>query len=387
MRALALYQVERFLHLIPVMRLMDTTLREGIQRWGVYFPFRVRREIVRYLAEIGIEEVELGVVGEERLRGLLLSCRRFPHPPTFSVWLRLRKEDIEKAARLPEVGFNLSVPVSELQIRRRLRLDPGTLLKKTEELISLAARYSPCVTLGLEDASRAEESFILQICRVSLAAGARRIRISDTLGLLHPLEVIRLVELLKKAFPETEVGFHGHNDFGLATANAVAALLGGADWVDVSVLGLGERAGIASLEEVLAYLYFRQKCQHYRLELLPKLSHYVAWQAGEVIPEFRPVVGRKLFYCESGLHVDGLKKAPELYEPFPPELLGLKRKFSLGAKSGRAALRALLKEWQLDCPEEKLGHLLREIRRRASELGRPLGPEEIKHLLDSLQQK
>ncbi|WP_246167934.1 LeuA family protein [Thermosulfurimonas marina] len=360
---------------------MDTTIREGTQRWGVYFPFRVRREIVRRLADLGVEEVELGVVGEERLRVLILSARRVSKRVRFSVWLRLKKEDIEKAARLPEVGFNLGVPVSDIQLKRRLRLDPEVLLKKTEEMISLAARYSPCVTLGLEDASRADRIFIFQICRVAISSGAQRIRISDTLGLFNPLEVAELIRALKKAFPETEIGFHGHNDFGLATANAVSALAAGADWVDVSVLGLGERAGIASLEEVLAYLYFRKGQKHYRIELLPKLSHYVAWQAGEVIPEFRPVVGRKLFYCESGLHVEGLKKAPELYEPFPPEALGLKRELSLGAKSGRAALKALLKEWKLEFPEEKLESLVKKVRKLSSKLGRPLNKQEVEKLV------
>ncbi|WP_255592352.1 LeuA family protein [Thermosulfurimonas sp. F29] len=366
------------------MRLLDTTLREGIQRWGVYFPLGVRREIVKRLADIGVEEVELGVVGEEKLRVLILAARRVCPKARFSIWLRLRKEDIERAARLPEVGFNLGVPVSGIQLERRLRLTPEALLKRTEEMVALAACYSPCVTLGLEDASRADRTFIFQICRVAITAGARRIRISDTLGLLNPLEVADLIRDLKKTFPGAEVGFHGHNDFGLATANAVSALAAGASWVDVSILGLGERAGIASLEEVMAYLYFRKGRKHYRIELLPKLSHYVAWQAGEIIPEFRPVVGRKLFYCESGLHVEGLKKAPELYEPFPPETLGLKRELSLGAKSGRAALAALLEEWNLDLPVERIETLVREIRKLSSRLGRPLSKQEVKKLIRTI---
>jgi len=368
------------LRFIRTMRLLDATIREGAQRWGVYFPFRVRQEIVRHLADLGVEEVELGVVGEEKLRALISYAHKTSKKINFSVWLRLKKEDIEKASRLPEVGFNLGIPVSTIQIKRRLRLDPEVLLKKTEEIISLARRYSPRVTMGLEDASRADRIFIFQICRVAISSGAQRIRISDTLGLFNPMEVAELTRALKNTFPEIEIGFHGHNDFGMATANAISALAAGADWVDVSVLGLGERAGIASLEEVLAYLYFRKGHKKYRIEILPKLSHYVAWHSGEIIPEFRPVVGRKLFYCESGLHVEGLKKAPELYEPFPPETMGLKRELSLGAKSGRAALKILLKEWKLEFPEDKLEDLLKEVRKFSSRLGRPLNKQEVEKL-------
>ncbi len=367
-----------------MMRVLDTTLREGCQRWGVYFPFKVKKRIVKYLAEVGIEEIEIGVVGEEKLKDLILSARKIEGNIQFSVWLRLKKEDIEKAAKLPEVGFNLGVPVSKIHLERRLRLSLEELFKRVEDLIALASCYSPCVTLGLEDASRAENTLIFQICKIALSAGAKRIRISDTLGIFTPLKLASLVKKLKKSFPGAEIGFHGHNDFGLATANAISALIAGADWVDVSVLGLGERAGITPLEEVVAYLYFRENKTHYRVNLLPKLSRYVARYAGEVISEFRPVIGRKLFYCESGLHVEGLKKAPELYEPFPPEALGFKRKLSLGAKSGRTAVKTLLKEWKLKFPEEKLELLVKKVRTLAYKLKRPLNKQDVKNLLTSI---
>jgi len=366
------------------MRVLDTTLREGCQRWRVYFPFKVKKGIAKRLIELGVEEIEIGVVGEEKLKDLILSVRKLAENIKLSVWLRLKKEDIEKAAKLPEVGFNLGVPVSHIHLERRLRLSFEELFKRVEDLIGLASRYSPCVTLGLEDASRAEKELIFQICKIALSSGAKRIRISDTLGIFTPLKLASLVKELKKKFPKAEIGFHGHNDFGLATANAITALIAGADWVDVSVLGLGERAGIAPLEEVVVYLYFQKNKTHYRIDLLPKLSRYVASYAGEVISEFKPVIGRKLFYCESGLHVEGLKKAPELYEPFPPEALGLKRKLSLGAKSGRAAVKALLKEWKLKFPEEKLEFLVKKVRNLALKLKRPLDKQDLKNLLASV---
>ncbi|NPB08932.1 MAG: hypothetical protein GXO17_01135, partial [Thermodesulfobacteria bacterium] len=249
--------------------------------------------------------------------------------------------------------------------------------------VARASRISPRVTLGLEDVSRSERSFLFQICKEALSAGASRLRFSDTLGFLHPPEVAALCRWARRNFPHAEIAFHGHNDFGLASANAVTALVSGADWADVSLLGLGERAGLAKLEEVAAYLYFRLNRRHYRIEELPLLCRYVAWQAGEVLSEFKPVVGRKLFFCESGLHVEGLKKTPGLYEPFPPESLGLERKLSLGAKSGRRALTLLLEEWNLRYPAERMGELLREVRRKALLLGRPLERKEIERVLEN----
>ncbi len=364
------------------MKLLDTTLREGIQRWGVYFPLETRVEIAKRLLSLGVEEIELGVVGDELLPALVEELRSIAPKANLSIWLRLKPQDLLLAKDLGPLGLNLGVPVSSVQLKRRLRLKEDELLSLVREIVASARKITPRVTLGLEDASRAKPTFFLQICKEALLAGAKRLRVSDTLGLLHPLEVSRLCARLKKAFPQAEIAFHGHDDFGLATANAITALLSGAHWVDVSVLGLGERAGLAKLEEVVAFLRFRLGKKRYRVEELPSLCRYVAWQAGEVLPEFKPVVGRKLFFCESGLHVEGLKKAPELYEPFPPESLGLERRLSLGAKSGRRALSFLLKEWDLRYPPERLGELLREVRKRALLLGRPLERREIERVLN-----
>ncbi len=363
------------------MKLLDTTLREGTQRWGVYFDFKVKKEIICRLVELGVEELELGVVGEEKLKPLIVFAKELSSETKFSVWLRLKKEDIKKAKKFPEVGFNISVPVSEIQLQKKLRVKKEVLLKKIEQIISLASQYSPCVTLGLEDASRAEKSFLFQVAKIAISSGAKRIRISDTLGLFNPLEVGNLIKDFQKTFIEVEIGFHGHNDFGMATANAISALISGAHWVDVSILGLGERAGIASLEEVISYLYFQQNRKHYRIDLLPKIAHYVAKQVGESISEFRPIIGGKIFYCESGLHVDGLKKDFKTYEPFPPEILGLKRCYFLGAKSGKSAIKFFAEEWGIKIPETKLNQLIKKIRKKAMQLGRPLNQEEAKALL------
>ncbi len=363
------------------MKLLDTTLREGEQRYGVYFSLEIRQRIACFLMELGIEEIEIGVVREdEELKALWETLLKRGFLGKLSLWCRLREEDLLLAESFPEAKLNLSVPVSPLHLRKRLRLSKVKLLKRIETLVSQAASRFSYVSLGLEDTSRAEEDFLFRVIEVAVQAGAKRIRLSDTLGLLNPLETEALIKKIKTAFPQTELSFHAHNDFGLATGNAIAALEAGANWVDVSLLGLGERAGIAPLEEVLAYLYFRRGKRHYRLEKLSPACHFVAWHAGTSLSEFKPILGRKLFYCETGLHVEGLYKAKELYEPFPPEALGLKRKFGIGAKSGRAAIKAKLREYGLRLTEPSLDIIVKHLKRLSREKGRPLTDPEIRRV-------
>jgi len=358
------------------MRVLDTTLREGCQRWGVYFSFKTKKKILTYLSKIGIEEVEVGVVGEEGLKKLVTFAKALFSEDKVSVWLRLKEEDIKRGAKLG-VGLNIGTPVSKIHLEKRLKVNEKEFFLRLEKLVKLAVKASPLVTLGLEDSSRAEKKFVFEVCGLASSLGVKRIRISDTLGIFNPLTLAKLVREVKTEFPELEIGFHGHNDFGMATANSLTALISGADWVDVSVLGMGERAGIAPLEQVITYLCFYHD-KSYDLRLLPKLCHYVALKAKQSISDFSPILGKKLFYCESGLHVDGIKKSPELYEPFPPEVLGLKRRLFIGAKSGRSAVKNILEEWRLEISENSLGTLVKKIRKLAIKLGRPLKKDDIK---------
>ncbi len=364
-----------------MMAVIDTTLREGEQRWGIYFSPKVRREIARLLVTIGVEEIELGTVGcHLDLATLVAFVHEIRNDFPVSVWVPLRSEALEAAAELGPVRVNIGVPISHIQLERRLGLSQRELLNRVRKLIRFAAELFPYVSIGLEDASRAEEEFLIEVGKTAFSAGAKRLRISDTLGLLGPIEVARLIGLVRKALPHIEIAFHAHNDFGQATGNAIAALAAGADWVDASILGLGERAGIAKLEEILAYLYLRKSKLHYKIWMLPELCHFVAWHAGDPCSEFKPIIGQKLFYCETGLHVEGLHKDPELYEPFPPELFGLERRLGIGAKSGRAALRRAIERLGLHLKGEDLTKLLKEVRRKSREMRRPLSEEELLEL-------
>jgi homocitrate synthase NifV len=173
------------------------------------------------------------------------------------------------------------------------------------------------------------------------------------------------------------VGFHGHDDFGMATANALSALEAGATAVDASLLGAGERAGIAATERLGAFLAVRRGLG-FGLEALSRAARLFAQAGGIGIPPHAPVVGERIFACETGLHVEALAREPALYEPFAPERVGTERKLLAGGKSGIAAIRQILSNLGEDFPVT--GELVTKVREVSERLGRPLETRELVEL-------
>lgn len=359
--------------------LIDTTLREGAQTYGVTFDNSSRRELVKALAAAGIEEIEAGWAGQEGLGELLAWARGLVGGTAMSVWTRLKAEDIRLAAMAGAERLNMGVPVSDAHLGTRLGSTREKLLTKLRELIPLARnkgfRY---VSIGLEDASRADKEFMLRVARRAAELGADRIRLADTVGILDPVAMMQLVAELRDVFPG-HIAVHCHDDFGMATANAVCALKAGADYADVSVLGIGERTGVSRLEEVASFLSLRRSAA-YDLPAIRLACSMVETVADIAVPRNKPICGRDIFACESGLHVDGLEKAPALYEPFPPEALGqtaADRKIGYGAKSGRAAVGKALE--RMGCPGNpaNLAAMTEAVRKAARDMGRPLTESEL----------
>lgn len=365
--------------------LIDTTLREGEQTFGVYFSSEEKQNCLTRLGRLGIEELELGVQGQEELPHLVRLAQVLAPQATHSVWCRAKEDDLRQAAALG-CRINMGLPASERHARLRLGLAVADLPPLAARLVRVALEAGcPYVSLGLEDVSRADPEAALAIALAALEAGAMRVRLADSVGVLTPTDMQQLVRFFRQAldqrFPGRFLAVHCHNDFGLATANALTALQCGADYADVSVLGAGERAGIARLEELATYLTLQAGTAAYQLTELRGLCALVS-QAAHLPPSrLHPVVGRDVFATESGLHVHAVAKDPALFEPYDPLHVQGQRRVGIGKKSGAAALRHVAGALGLGLPQSRVATTLANCRLQSSQAGRPLLESELRTLL------
>lgn len=362
--------------------LIDTTLREGAQLFGAYFPMETKEAIVTRLIGLGIEEIELGWVGQEDLGELVERIRPQAGATRLSVWSPCREADVRTAARLGVDRVNIGVPVSDLHIKERLRTDREGLLERLARTVLTAGILGiEYVSVGLEDFSRADTNFALKVARLAQDMGASRVRLSDSLGILTPLQMQEQVAAFREEL-DLDLAVHCHDDFGMATANGLTGLHSGADFADCSVLGIGERSGIAATEELAAYLTLKEDTHAYHVEDIRELCDFVAQAAGIRIPRTKSVAGNDIFACESGLHAHALSKAPSLFEPYDPGRIGIGRTIAVGGKSGRAAVAGALQALGTD-HQPDISSLVVSVRKLAWELKRPLTPLELEKLAEN----
>lgn len=353
--------------------ILDTTLREGLQRVGTYLEPRVRRQVAEDLVASGIGELEIGVVGRDGFLPALLAGLQGRHPEhRFWIWSRMKLSDLDEARAMGARHVSMCAPVSEDHLALRLGWTRAQLLNTIRSHVSHAVAQGLSVSVGLEDASRTPLEAVLEAAKAARDAGADRIRYADTLGIHSPAETREAIAAIAEL--GIEVGFHGHDDFGMATANALAAIEGGAVASDASLLGWGERAGIASTEQLAGFLSVRRAVP-FDLSLVCRCARDLADRCKVPVPGHAPVVGADIFRCESGLHVAALAKSPALYEPFAPELVGSRRELLVGAQSGEQGLQRVLKALSPDLSASAA--MVTRIRRIAQRLGRPLESREL----------
>lgn len=318
---------------------LDATLREGAQSPAARLTPRRRAAVLAGLQAVGVEEAEIGwVSSREPAAELVRAARRAAPRLRLALWCRGLVEDIVQAAASGADVVHASLPVSRLHLERRLRRDAAWLLAQIPRLAEAArAAGARTLSLGLEDCTRAEPDLVVAVCARARDAGFDRVRLADTVSAATPADIAAWVRLARSAF-QGPVGVHCHDDFAMATGNAVAALEAGAAWADGCLLGGGERAGTARTEALCAWLTVHGRAA-YRLEALPPLCRRAARALGRRVPPHSPVVGSDIWRVTSGLHIDGLCKDPRTYEPFAPALVGAQHCCQLGAASGAAAQR------------------------------------------------
>ena len=320
----------------------DTTLRDGEQTAGVSFTADERLLIARTLAAAGVPEMEIGIpVMSAEEREIICAITALGLPARLMVWGRMRDEDLIAAAACNADIVNLSIPVSDMQIRHKLGRDPEWVLDCITRTVSMALEAGLEVCVGGEDASRADMDFLLRVVETAQDAGARRFRFADTLGLLDPFTTYQAISRLHVS-SDLEIEMHAHNDLGLATANTLAAARAGASHVNTTVNGLGERAGNAPLEEVVMALRHLYGCETgIDTHDFPAISQLVACASGRPVAANKSIVGDAVFTHEAGIHVDGLLKHRANYESFDPAEVGRAHRLVLGKHSGsRAVIQA-----------------------------------------------
>ena len=334
--------------------LHDTTLREGEQTPGVVYNIEDKLRIAEMLLDIGIDRIESGfpASSETEKKAVSRIVKDLGSKHIFG-FARAVKRDIEQVIDCGCEGILISFPPSDIHLQYKLRITRQEYLERAIEMVEFAKSHGLKIVYSAEDATRAEYNWLLQVFKTVQDVGADVCRIADTLGCITPTAMGILVSRLKRdGIKKIEV--HCHNDYGLALANSLSAFESGADAISTSVLGIGERAGIAATEEVILDLYVFYGIRKYKIGKLTELCRLVSELSGFKPWPTKPVVGDNVFVHYSGIHQDGVLKRAMVYESYPPELVGGRRKILLGKVSGRAAVKAKLLELGVNVDDQKL---------------------------------
>jgi len=362
-------------------RFYDTTLRDGEQSIGVVFTPDEKFEIACALSDLGVSRIEAGFprVSEADSQAVKRILDEYMDAEIWG-FSRAMTEDLDALIELGTTATVIEVPTSEIKMEA-YGLNRDKVTQRAVGAIRHAVEHGMRVLFFPVDGTRTDLGFLREIYAAGLEAGASEVAVVDTIGACTPEAIEGLIREVKSwVGPDIPVHFHGHNDFGLATASAIAAVRGGAEWIQGTINGMGERAGNADIAEVaLALQCLYNVPVAMDLSKARQVSTMVQKAGGYKVDGWKPVVGKNLFVRESGA-VANQFHIPEAIEPYSAELVAADRRIVLGKKSGLSSIDLKVKELGLDLTKDDYPAVLAEVKDQATRAGRLLTDDEFRQI-------
>lgn len=363
----------------------DTTLRDGEQTPGVCLSPEDKIDIAKKLDELKIHQIEAGFpIVSKREAQTVKSIANEGLNASVICLTRAKKEDIDKALECDVDGIITFMGTSDIHLQHKMHIGRQEAMEISMNAIEYAKDHGLYVAYSSEDATRTDLDFLKRIYKNAESYGADRVHIADTTGAITPQGIYFLVQEIRKV-TDVRIAMHCHNDFGFAVINSIYGLLAGGNCVSTTVNGIGERAGNASLEElVMALKILYSHDLGFKTKHIQSLSKLVEEKTKVRVPENKPIVGKNVFRHESGIHVDAVIEEPLTYEPFLPELVGQKRQLVLGKHSGCRAVKAKLDECGYEVTKDQLCKIVEKVKQSREE-GKYINDEVFKEIVQSVE--
>ncbi|MCS4541133.1 MAG: 2-isopropylmalate synthase [Euryarchaeota archaeon] len=344
-------------------KVFDTTLRDGEQTPGVSLTPEEKLEIATQLDKLGVDIIEAGfpITSDGEKKAVKLIAKAGLKSEICGL-ARVTQTDLDAAINCDVPYVHTFVGTSEIHMKVKLKMMPEQILEKAVWAVDYVKNHGLICEFSPEDATRTDMAFLKKICKAVQEAKVDKINIPDTVGVMVPTVMKNFISELKKVI-KVPISVHCHNDLGLAVANSIAAVEGGATQVHATINGLGERAGNAALEEVvMGLIAFYDAQTNINTKLIAETSELVARLTGIRPQPNKAIVGENAFAHEAGIHVHGVLTSPATYEPITPEMVGHKRRLVLGKHVGSHGVKAALDELNIQTTPEQLQEIVTRIK-------------------------